>query len=343
MYLNRLLLNMDRGEKLKVGEAKTAILLHILENKDSVSEPEIRKHLLEKLGMKNQGTINEHLHKLADLKCIESVTPTTKSRSNFWDITKLTHLKNIRLEFPNIRVNSKEKSIMIIFNERGYSLDKIENLSFYIKLFLSISLFDAFLDADINELMYKSEKIYLKGEGYIKTKNYEYYINKFFKLYEKVNPEYKLPNDFNIYKRNISKEAFLKVFEESFQGITEEMINELDEAYNKLKELNDDMMYKPVQILLNHFINHDIYKDLESPDENVYFKNLKECIRKADEIWKKEGYPEIKRWSELLHLQELEVYSEIIKKYKQPSIFYISEDPQKIQSFLEDFYKDQIL
>lgn len=331
-----------QGEKLKVGEVKTAIILYILENGESVSEPNIRKHLREKFGVRNQGTINDHLHKLEDIKCIESITPNRKTRSNFWDITKLEHLKNIRHEFPKILINSYEKSLMIIFKERGYSLNKVDNLDFYIKLILSVSLFDAFLDNDINDLMYKSEKIYLKGEGYIKTKNYEYHINTFFKSYEKVNPEYKLPKDFKIYKRTISREAFLKMFEESFQGITDEMINELDEAYKKLKELNEDMKYKPVQILLNHFINHDTYKGLESPDENIYFENLKECIRKADEIWRKEGYPEVKRWSELLHLEKLKVYSEIIKKHKQPSMFYFHENPDKVLDVLIDFYKDQI-
>lgn len=344
MYLNRLLLNMDRGEKLKVGEAKTAILSYILENKDSVSEPEIRKHLLEKLGIKNQGTINEHLHKLADLKCIESVTPTTKSRSNFWDITKLTHLKSIRCEFPIIPINSYEKSIMVFFKERGYSINKKENLDFYIKLLLSVSLFDAFLNTDINELIYKSEKIYLRDEGYKKTQNYEDHVDNFLKLSKDANPDFKLPSDFSIYHRHITKEDFLKIFE-IFQGKTDEMIKELEEAYKTYKKIDEDFDNKPGEILLQHFINHDIFKDLESPDEYGFYTDLKECRGKAFEIWKEEdvNLKNYERYHELISLQELEVYSGIIKKYKQPSIFYISEDPQKIQSFLEDFYKDQIL
>ena len=144
------------GERLKIGEVKAAIISHMLRNNGSISEPEMRKYLLETLEIKNQGTVNDHLHKLEDLNCIELVTSDRKSRSNFWNITKINHLKNIRHEFPDIRINSYEKSIMIIFNERGYSLNKIENLDFYIKLLLSISLFDAFLDSDINELIYKN-------------------------------------------------------------------------------------------------------------------------------------------------------------------------------------------
>lgn len=333
-----------QGEKLKVGEVKTAIILYILENKESVSEPNIRKHLREEFGVQNQGTINDHLHKLEDIKCIESVIPNRSSRSNFWDITKLENLKNIRHKFPEIKINSYEKSIMVIFNERGYSLNKIENLDFYIKLFLSTSLFDAFLDADIHELMYKAKKIYLRGEGYIKTKNYEYCVNKFFKLYEKVNPEYKPPADFKIYKKNISKEAFLLMFEESFQGITDEMINELDEAYKKLKELNEVMEYKPVQILLEHFKNHDIFKNLESQYEYNYFKSLNDVNDKALKILiREEGNVEnVDKFIKLVHLEKLKVYSEIIQKYKQPSMFYFSKTPDKILDFLIDYYKDQI-
>ena len=329
------------GERLKIGEVKAAIISHMLRNNGSISEPEMRKYLLETLEIKNQGTVNDHLHKLEDLNCIELVTSDRKSRSNFWNITKINHLKNIRHEFPDIRINSYEKSIMIIFNERGYSLNKIENLDFYIKLLLSISLFDAFLDSDINELIYKSEQIYLRGDGNKEIQNYEYHVEEFLKLYKEANQDFKMPTELNIYQRHMSKEAFLKIFEE-FHIKTDKMTKELEEAYESFKKTDEDMTYKPVQILLNHFVNHDFYKNLESPDEKVYFENLKECIRKADEIWIEEGYPEIKRWSELLHLEELEVYSDIIQKYKQPSDFYISENSDTIYSMLKDFYKEQI-
>lgn len=344
MYINFVLRYMAKkqGEKLKVGEVKTAIILYILENKESVSEPDIRKHLREKFGVRNQGTINDHLHKLEDIKCIESITPNRKIRSNFWDITKLEHLKNIRHEFPKILINSYEKSIMIIFKERGYSLNKVDNLDFYIKLILSVSLFDAFLDADIKELIYKSEKIYLRDDGYIKVKNYEYHVDKFLKLYKEANPDFKIPSELSIYKRHLSKEAFFKIFE-NFKEKTDEMIKELDEAFKKFKDLDKDFDEKPGKILLNHFINHDIFKGIESPDEYGFFNDLKDGLSKADNIWIKEGnLQNIDRLIELIHLEELKVYSEIIKKHKQPSMFYFSENPDKVLDGLIDFYKDQI-
>lgn len=231
---------------------------------------------------------------------------------------------------------------MIIFNERGYDIRKIENLDFYIKLLLSASLFDAFLDTDIHELMYKAKKIYLRGEGYMKTNNYEYHVEKFIKMYEEVNQDFKIPTDLKIYQRHMSKEAFFKIFEE-FKIKTDEMIKELEEAYKIYKEIDEDFDNKPGKILLEHFINHDIYKDLESPDESRFFIDLKEARRKADKIWIKEAnFKNIDRFIELIRLEELKVYSEIIQKYKKPSMFYISENSDLIYDELKEAYKDQI-
>lgn len=321
---------------------KNAIIL-ILENEGKISESEILAKFKEKDRFKeiNQSTTNRHLNSLLELGCIEKLTNVKKGKSNYWDITKINHLENIMREFPNIRINAYEKSIIIIFDERGYSLEKIENLDFYIKLLLSVSLFDAFLDNDYYGLKKKAMKIYLKGEGYIKTVNYEYQVKKFLKMSKEVNPDYQISPFFETYQRHMSKEVFLKLFED-FQIKTDEMIKELEEAYTRYKEIDEDLDIKPDNILLEHFINHDIFKDLESPDERRFFIDLKECISKADKIWSEEGFPEIKRLSELLNLERLKLYSEFITKYKQPSLFYISENSEIIYDMLKDFYKDQI-
>ncbi|AKB48844.1 hypothetical protein MSKOL_3067 [Methanosarcina sp. Kolksee] len=321
---------------------KNAIIL-ILENEGKISESEILAKFKEKDRFKeiNQSTTNRHLNSLLELGCIEKLPNVKKGKSNYWDITKINHLENIMREFPNIRINAYEKSIIIIFDERGYSLEKIKNLDFYIKLLLSVSLFDAFLDNDYYGLKKKAIKIYLKGEGYIKTINYEYHVKKFLEMSKEVNPNYQISPFFETYQRHMSKEVFLKLFED-FQIKTDEMIKELEEAYTKYKEIDEDLDIKPDNILLEHFINHDIFKDLESPDERRFFIDLKECISKADKIWSKEGFPEIKRLSELLNLERLKLYSEFITKYKQPSLFYISENSEIIYDMLKDFYKDQI-
>lgn len=331
-----------QGERLKSGDSKIAIISCILESTCRVSEPEIRKYLKDKLDVLDQGTTNKHIKQLKELGYVEKSNAIGNSRSNFWDVKTLENLQKIRLNFSDIPINSYEKSIMIIFKEREYSINKKENLDFYIKLLLSVSLFDAFLDNDISELIHKSEKIYLRDEGYMKTQNYEDHVNNFFKLSKDANPDFKLPSDFSIYHRHISKEDFFKIFE-IFQGKTEEMIKELDRAYKIFKEFDEDFDNKPKKILLNHYINHDAFKGIESLDEYGFFSDLKECRGNALDTWTKEGNLEnVDRFHEIISLQELKIYSEIIKKNKQPSMFYISEDPQKIQSFLEDFYKDQI-
>lgn len=331
-----------QGERLKSGAVKTAIISAILESTDPVSEPEIRKYLKNKLDVQDQGTINKHIKQLKDLGCVVASKTVERTRSNFWNIKTLVNLKEIRKNFSLIYLNPYEKSIMIIFNERGYSLNKIENLDFYIKLFLSASLFDAFLYYDINDLTKKSTKIYLRGDGYIKEKNLKYHIDNFFKMYGNGNPEFEFRPNYSIYSRGISKETFFKVYQENYPETTDEMIKELEKAYKEFKEIVTELENKRSHMLLEHFINHDTFTDNESPDEYGFFKDLKECSGKADEIWRKEGYPEIKRWLELLHLEELKVYSEIIQKYKQPSMFYISENSEIIYGMLKDFYKEQI-
>lgn len=343
MYLNIVSIRMTKkqGEKLKIGEVKTAIVSYILENKESVSEPDIRKHLKTALEVQHQGTINNHLHKLADLKCIESVNPTRKDRSNYWDITKLIHLKNIRHEFPDLKINTYEKSIMIIFKERGYSLKEIENLDFYIKLRLSVSLFDAFLDSDINELLTISKNIFLKGKWYTIEDEIKKCKEQFYEIYLKVNPDLKPEDDFPTDYKNVSEEDFIKIYEGKYPGITNEMRPMIKNIFATYKDLNIKLKYESVKILLEHFINHDIFKGLEP--EREYFKELDECSVKALNILIKEGTPHnTDRLIELTHLEHLKVYREFIKIYKQPSMFYISENSETIYNMLKDFYKEQL-
>ncbi|KKF98475.1 hypothetical protein DU86_08610 [Methanosarcina mazei] len=333
-----------KGKHLENKETKASIIEFILENKEKVSEPAIRGRLKEKHNVIDQGTINKHLHSLwKELKCIERVPPIKQGIKSYWNITNIENLKNVKHEFPEILLNSYEKSIMIIFNERGYDIRKIENLDFYIELLLSVSLFDAFLGADVYELMGKSKKIYLRDGGDIKTKNYKYHLDNFLKMSEEVNPGYKISPFFEINRRHMSKEVFFKSFE-GFQIKTDEMIKELEEAYKIYKEIDEDLDNKPGKILLEHFINHDIYKDLESPDEIKFFTDFKECRRKAFNIWQEEdpNFKNFDRYIELIHLEELKVNSEIIQKYKQPSMFYISENPDLIYDELKEAYKDQI-
>lgn len=330
-----------QGEKLKIGEVKTAIISYILENKDSVNEPNIRKHLKTVFEIQHQGTINTHLHKLAELKCIESIAPNRKSRSNFWNITKLEHLKNIRREFPDIRINTYEKSIMIIFNECGYSLDRIGNLIFYIELFLSVSLFNAFLDNDYYELIEKSKRIYLREEGLVKKRNLEHHMTKFTKLYEEANQGFKFKDGITIDSKNNSKEDFINKMEEKYHGITEEMKKELEEAYKTEKELITELDKKTTQMYVEHFLNHDTFKGIESTDEYGFLVDLKEARGKAFGVWVEEDATmrNFDRLHELIYLQELKVYSEIIKKYKQPSMFYLPENPDAILDELKEAYK----
>jgi len=108
-----------QGDRLNVGEVKSSIIYFILENVKSVGEPAIRNFLSQKYDLMDQGNINRHLHDLQKLDCIELIPPQKKGLRNYWDITKLKNLKNIRREFSELRLNTHEKSINIILQEIG--------------------------------------------------------------------------------------------------------------------------------------------------------------------------------------------------------------------------------
>jgi hypothetical protein len=337
------------GERLKIGEVKTAIISYILENNDSVREPDIRNYLLEKFGIKNQGTINDHLHELSGMDCISSVTPNRKSRSNFWDIKTLRNLKNIRREFPNVHINSKEKSIIILFEERGYSLDRIGDLFLYVELISSVSLFDALLDNNITELQLLTEKIYSRTTGYTKSKDLDECIEKFNEMYFKATPNFQQNSNVQHKKMHVesfiptSKEDFLITVKKHYPQLTTEMIPIVEKIHYLLNDFYTDFNKNSTTILLEHFINHDTFRGIESPDEYGFFTDLKESREKAVAKWNEEGNIEnTNRLNELIRLQELEVCSKIIKKYKHPSTFYIPENPDAIYESLLYFYKDQI-
>jgi hypothetical protein len=158
-------------------EIKTDILKFLLKNENSVSEPTIRQYLKEKYGVVDQGTVNTHLKKLNELGSIEKVTPTKKTRSNYFDVQTMDNLRNINSEFPKVSLLSFDKSIKICLEElvgEGLieSLDCLEAKRFTIQFSVSKEYFDAFLKNGFRKLYSNAFKINPFSGDVIKTKRY---------------------------------------------------------------------------------------------------------------------------------------------------------------------------
>ncbi len=164
-----------KGSHLKHKEVKSSILEFILKNNGPVSEPVIRDHLKKKHEVMDQSTINKHMHNLQDLICIELIPPKIGLR-NYWNITTLKNLKNIRFYFEDIKLNTCGKSLDILLTERLLTERPLKNSmrakKSFVKLFLSASFFDMCIKTDVETLYARASELYKLGELF----NEEQYI-----------------------------------------------------------------------------------------------------------------------------------------------------------------------
>jgi hypothetical protein len=142
---------------------KSSIFEFILENKEPVSEPSIREHLKNKHGVCDPTTINRHVHDLKNRRCIKLIS-LKASRSNYWDITIFSHLKNIRREFPELQLNKHEKSINLLPSELQKTSFCVDPFKFHVKLRMSVSLFNACIEPGIETLYKGALKVYTNGK-----------------------------------------------------------------------------------------------------------------------------------------------------------------------------------
>ena len=150
----------NQGDHLKWNEVKAGIIEFIISNNGPVPEPEIRDFLGEKYKIKDQGNIKKHLRDLQyhPYSCIEKI-PGKKGYANRWDIKQIENLKNIRLHFPEIRLNIHTKSVQIILYERRGTTRLTCGAKLPIKLNLSVSFFDICLKYEIETLCTKADEI----------------------------------------------------------------------------------------------------------------------------------------------------------------------------------------
>ena len=150
----------NQGDHLKWNEVKAGIIKFIVSSHGPVPEPEIRDFLGEKYKITDQGNIKKHLRDLQyhPYSCIEKIPPKP-GFANRWDIKKIENLKNIRLHFPEIRLNIYEKPLKIIIFERRFFPRSTCTSRFPIQLLRSVSFFDICLKYEIETLCTKADEI----------------------------------------------------------------------------------------------------------------------------------------------------------------------------------------
>ena len=227
---------------------QTNIIAFILASVGDVAEPDIRKHLKEKYNKINQGTVNRILHELQEEPaCIESGESVKRSRSNYWNVTKIMHLRNIKTYCPELHLSEYEKSYITILQECSEDIFSRNGLKIYTHLLVSTSLFNECIDSGIETLLHRAWNMYLCGDGFKNYYRTKQLLSDFYSLYSPDNPDFKLSEDAFIKQMEelypaidgISEETFLRIFEETFPGLWEEMSIE---TFLKIKaEVNKKM------------------------------------------------------------------------------------------------------
>jgi hypothetical protein len=350
-----------QGDRLNIGELKSSIIAYILENVEDVGEPAIRDFLLQKYDLMDQGNINRHLHDLQKLDCIELIPPQKKGLRNYWNITKVQNLKNIRHEFPELQLNIHEKSITIIIKEIEDSKDTLYWLKLYIKLFISTSFFNTCLELGIRKLEQEAHKIYITNSGSYRHQSIndilkvcylscvKYYSN--FEMSEKefteamtslnwellrfYDKEYLL-NHFETYFPALPKKIPLEIFKTKLaivENIPEEMPDEIDRDDLVIYMLHTiwliiehkrSYLFSRDDLLLKHFFNHDILLGVDSKDEHYFVEKTIENHTQPHTLFHTVSTTLLGPTNIIMRnvgLADLKLASEIISKYKQEGRF----------------------
>ncbi|WP_292372729.1 hypothetical protein [Methanosarcina sp. UBA411] len=363
-----------QGDRLNAGEIKSSILKFTLENEGPVGEPAIRDFLLKRYDIMDQGNINRHLHDLQKLDCIELIPPEKKGLRNYWEIKKLKNLRNIKYQFPEVRLNDYEKSINVVLRDLEYYHNSPDWLNYYLKLLLSTSFFNACIETGGRELNNGNWKVYITSVGSQRHQRIDKLLKLCYSTCIKHYSEFKMSeNEFmNIVKahpweiyRFFAEDVLLKWFEKEFAGLPKEIPLKIFET--KLSETGEVPEIIPEEItkedlvryildamrlrmeeklefkflsdnlLLEHFLHHDMLLGVDSPEELYFVNKTKEnhTLPRGSTI----SGRVILREAELA---DLRLASEMILKYKQPSIFSFDTADEIYKAVLDHYSLWQI-
>jgi len=311
----------NQGEHLRRNEVKAGIIEFIISSKGAVPEPEIRKYLGKKYEIEDQGNIKNHLRDLQrrPYSCIEKIPPKP-GFANKWDIKKIENLRNIRLHFPEIRLNIYEKSLNIVIEERDYNSGTPNANRFRVQLFLSVSFFDMCLKNNIETLYAKADEIgqFCKGSGkgqllqLAKNTNNKVYTEFLERILTNPNVWLVIYKEYisdslksEICRKSLKFSEDIEMSEETFQKIVEEALTMqmgeispkelcrimLSEISNGMScEIIDQKMFKEMHIELlkipKEILAEQLAKVLEKMSEEIFNRIA------VEENWK-EHYHEL--------------------------------------------------
>ena len=365
-----------QSKRFQVGEIKSAILICILENEEMTSEPAIRDYLKKNYNVSDHGTINKHLHYLLELGCIELTLPSKETtRANRWDVKKLKNLKKIKQEFPEVHLNDYEKSINIVLAELEYFEHSPDWLNFYLKLLLSASFFNTFIETGKKKLDDGIWKVYITGIGSARHQRIDDLLKLCYSSYVKHHSEFKISEErFTNSMRGIPWEIYIRFtedmipknmlpqeFEQYFPGLPEEIPHLfLKTRLVGLKEIPDEIpdeiikedigkyALEALRLIIDQKLDFRASKDVLLLEHFFNHDIITGVVSKCEPYFVKQTKENrvlpsgsTAPWHMILkeaELADLRLASEMILNYKQPSKFSVSDSFDEIYQAVLKFY-----
>jgi len=261
--------------------------------------------------LKVQGIHSCHLHYLQRQGCIEFIPPQKTRLRNYWNIKTRTNLKNIKLEFPGIKLNKHDKALGIIITELEQDINNyyIDWLKIYIYLFISVSFFNTYIEADIKIFHQGNWNSYTTINDKLRHKRITDLLKICYLMCAKYYPDFKLSEDmftdiltktpwdifrfdptgnlvrlFEDYLPGLPKEIPLQISKtklSKIEQIPEKTPEEIDEKdllkyiLTTLQLIMEQLLdYESLihDLLLEHFFNHDILIGVDSKEEHEFVK-----------------------------------------------------------------------
>jgi len=229
----------NQGDHLPPGAVQADIIKYVLSKINDVPEPDIRRYLKDKHGIRDKKNIKRHLNLLKTNGCIEIVSKGGGEDENIWDITNVENLKNVNERVKEEKIKEKgcykeidlkkyEKTLNVILKESGSDIKYLVGLRFYIQLSLSQSFIDVCIEKGIKSLYSGAWENHKDGYGYKRDQLINNNLEECYDLHILDNPNVKMSME---KFKKVIEETFLSNYENFFpgclSGITNETVNQI--------------------------------------------------------------------------------------------------------------------